>query len=87
MFAECLAGGLTGGDQRRRTGSGSTSEALRDDALYRYMFALLYLSASESVHLISILHQQQHSMHLRQTSVTDNFKQHSLTNDWNFSIQ
>ena len=34
VFAECLAGGLACGDQRRRTGSGSALEVLREDALY-----------------------------------------------------
>ena len=38
----CLAVGLACGDQRRRTGSDSTLEAHRDDALYKYMFILLY---------------------------------------------
>jgi len=42
VFAECLAGGLVCGDQRRRTGSSSSLEALRGDALYKYVFTLLY---------------------------------------------
>jgi len=43
VFAECMAGGLACRDQRRRTGSGSTLKALRDDALYKYTFSLLTL--------------------------------------------
>jgi len=42
VFVECLAGGLAGRDQRRRTGSGSALEALRNDALYKYKFTSLY---------------------------------------------
>jgi len=38
-----MAGGLACRDQRRRTGSGSTLKALRDDALYKYTFSLLTL--------------------------------------------
>ena len=34
---------LACGDQRRRTGSGSALETLRDDALYTYTFRLLYV--------------------------------------------
>jgi len=34
----CLAGGLACGDQRRRTGSGSALEELRDDALHKYTY-------------------------------------------------
>jgi len=32
------------GDQRRRTGSGGALEGLRDDALYKYTFTLLYFT-------------------------------------------
>jgi len=35
------AGGLACRDQRRHTGSGSTLEALCDDALYKHTFTLL----------------------------------------------
>jgi len=41
VFAKCLAGELACGDQRRRMGSGSALEALRDDALYKSTFALI----------------------------------------------
>jgi len=44
VVAECLAGGLACGDQRRRTGSGSTLEVLHDDALYKYTLTLLYFT-------------------------------------------
>ena len=43
VFAECLAGELACGDQRRRTGSCSALETLRDDALYTYR--LLYFTS------------------------------------------
>jgi len=36
----CLAVELVSRDQRRRTGSGSALEALRDDALYKYTYTL-----------------------------------------------
>ena len=36
----CLAEGLACGDKRLRTGSGSALQALRDDALYKYMFTV-----------------------------------------------
>ena len=36
---ECIA--LRCGDQRRRTGCGSALEALRDDALYKYVYLTL----------------------------------------------
>ena len=36
-----MAGGLACGDWRRRTGSDSALEALRDDGLYKYTFTLL----------------------------------------------
>jgi len=35
---------MASGDQRRRTGSGSSLEALRDDVLYKHMFTLLYFT-------------------------------------------
>jgi len=35
---------LAWGDQRRRTGSGGALEGLRDDALYKYTFTLLYFT-------------------------------------------
>jgi len=38
VFAECPAGGLACGNQRRCTGSGSTLEVLSGDALYKYTF-------------------------------------------------
>jgi len=49
VFAERLAGGLATRDQCRRTGSGSALETLRGDALYKYMFILVYFcQATES---------------------------------------
>jgi len=33
------------GDQRRRTGSGSALQALRDDALCKYTFTVLYFTS------------------------------------------
>jgi len=36
------------GDQRRRTGSGSALEALSDDALYTYMFTVLYCEIKQT---------------------------------------
>ena len=41
VFAQCVAGGLACRDQRRRTGSGSTLQVLRDDALYKYIYFTL----------------------------------------------
>jgi len=38
----CLARGLAIGDQRRRTGSGTALEALRDNTLYKDTFTLLW---------------------------------------------
>jgi len=37
VVSQRLAGGLACRDQRRLTGSGSTLEVLRDDALYKSM--------------------------------------------------
>jgi len=48
----CLAVGLASGDQRRRTGSSSTLEALRDNALYKATFTLLFCFAVFAVVLL-----------------------------------
>jgi len=44
VFADALAVGMACGYHRRCTGSRSALEALRDDALYKYTFTLLYFS-------------------------------------------
>ena len=46
VFAECLCVGLACGDQRRLTGSGSASEALRDDVTTNPHTLLFYFTAS-----------------------------------------
>jgi len=46
VFSECLAGGLAWADQRRQMGSGSASDAIRDNALYKILFTLLLFSIS-----------------------------------------
>jgi len=40
----CLAVGLACGDQRRLTGSGSKSEVLRDDVLYKSSYFTFFTS-------------------------------------------
>jgi len=50
VFTECLAGELVCGDQHRRTGSGSALEALRDDALYKYVFMFTLLTLNADTH-------------------------------------
>jgi len=44
VFAECVAGGLACRDQRRLTGSGSTLEALCNDALYKSTYFIFCYS-------------------------------------------
>jgi len=44
----CLAVGLTCGDQRWRTGSGSKLEVLHDNTLYKNTFTLLYFTLLRS---------------------------------------
>ena len=56
VFAECLADGLACGDQRRLTGSGSALEALRDDAIYKSTFTLLYFTMGHHSHRTSTLY-------------------------------
>ena len=58
MFAECLAVGLACGDQRQLTGSGSTLEALCNDALYKstyFTFFTLCFSLVKCVTLYIVM--------------------------------
>jgi len=75
VFAECLAGELACGDQRRRTGSGSALEVLRDDALHKfYMFTLLYFTSHHiRTHVASsVMHSQTNACSIIITAIIIN---------------